>query len=88
MAALDFGATSASTSSSASFLKRVGAGIWDVLVQMGHARARTAEMQYYMDMSDAELAEKACVVKTSYVTFSAACSFNAPTSHKSNLRRE
>ncbi|MDB9708137.1 hypothetical protein LY10_01577 [Planktotalea frisia] len=58
MAALDFGATSASTSSSASFLKRVGAGIWDVLVQMGHARARTAEMQYYMDMSDAELAEK------------------------------
>ncbi|WP_375265512.1 DUF1127 domain-containing protein [Planktotalea sp.] len=58
MAVLDFGATSASNSSSASFLKRIGTAIWDVLVEMGHARARTAELQYYMDMSDAQLAAK------------------------------
>ncbi len=57
MAVLDFGATSASSSSSTSALKRFGAGIWDVLVQMGHARARTADLQRYMDMSDAQLAE-------------------------------
>ena len=58
MAVLDFGASSASSSSSVSFVKRLGAGILDVLISMGHARARTAEMQYYMDMSDEQLAAK------------------------------
>mgnify|MGYP000123793105 CR=1 FL=1 len=58
MAALDFGATNTSTSSLVSFVKRIGAGLMSMLVSMAHARARSAEMQYYMDMSDEQLAAK------------------------------
>ena len=48
MAVLDFGATSASSPASASFFKRAGAHIMDALTSFAHARARTAELQYYM----------------------------------------
>ena len=58
MAVLDFGATSASSPASASFFKRAGAHIMDALTSFAHARARTAELQYYMDMSDEQLAAK------------------------------
>ena len=58
MAVLDFGATSASSPASASFFKRIGAHIMDALTSFAHARARTAELQYYMDMSDEQLAAK------------------------------
>lgn len=55
MAVLEFDATHAPASS---FLKRFGAGVMDVMTSMAHARARTAEMQYYTDMSDEQLAAK------------------------------
>lgn len=58
MAVLDYTDTQTSASSSDSFFKRIGANIMDVLVKFAHARARTAEMQYYTDMSDEQLAAK------------------------------
>ena len=53
MAVLDY----TSTHTSASFLKRLGRGIMGVLVSMGEARARTAQIKYFSNKSDAQLAE-------------------------------
>lgn len=53
MAVLDYSAPHAP-----SIFSRIGKGIMDAMMSYAHARARTAELQYYLDMSDEQLAAK------------------------------
>ena len=58
MAVLDYSASHKSTSFLGAFFKRLGTSIYAGFESMAHARARTAEFQYYNDMSDEQLAAK------------------------------
>ncbi|MGH1577445.1 DUF1127 domain-containing protein [Planktotalea sp.] len=39
-----------------SFLPRIGAAIWEMLMNAAEARTRSSEVEYYSAMSDEELA--------------------------------